>query len=192
MTAKLRILTHDAPGPTVKLATGLAALGARAITVHGRVLEDFYTGAVRADIIAAVREAVAPLGVQVVANGGVRDRESYETLRRGSGCSAVMVAQGAMGNPWIFGELADGAPPPTLDEWKCEVRTHVSEMIGLYGEASAMRQARKIVHDYLKGRGFPAAYRDKASHLSTWDGFRAWLDGAAPAAESASRPFRRG
>ena len=192
VTAKLRILTHDDPGPTVELAAGLAALGARAITVHGRVLEDFYTGAVRADIIAAVREAVSPLGVQVVANGGVRDRESYDALRSGSGCSAVMIAQGAMGNPWIFGELSGGAPPPTLEEWKCEVRTHVSEMIGLYGEASAMRQARKIVHDYLKGRGFPAAYRDKASHLSTWDGFRTWLDGAAPAAESASRPFRRG
>ena len=190
VTAKLRILTHDDPAPTVKLATGLAELGARAITVHGRVLEDFYSGPVRADIISAVREAVAKFGVQVVANGGVRDRASCEALRRASGCSVVMIAQGAMGNPWIFDELANGAPPPTLEEWKDEVRTHVSEMVALYGEASAMRQARKIVHDYLKGRGFPAAYRDKASHLSTWDEFRVWLDGAAPAADSASRPFR--
>ena len=191
VTAKLRILTHDDPAPTVKLAVGLAELGARAITVHGRVLEDFYTGPVRADIISAVREAVAPFGVQVVANGGVRDRESCEALRRASGCSVVMIAQGAMGNPWIFDELANGAPPPTLEEWKSEVRTHVSEMVALYGEASALRQARKIVHDYLKGRGFPAVFRDQASHLCTFDGFRAWLDAAAPAAESASRPFRR-
>ena len=190
VTAKLRILTHDDPAPTVKLATGLAELGARAITVHGRILEDFYSGPVRADIIAAVREAVAKFGVQVVANGGVRDRASCEALRSASGCSAVMIAQGAMGNPWIFDELGNGAPPPTLEEWRNEVRTHVSEMVGLYGESSAMRQARKIVHDYLKGRGFSATYRDQASHLSTWDEFRNWLDGATPAAASASRPFR--
>lgn len=190
VTAKLRILSHDDPAPTVRLAEGLAALGARALTVHGRVLEDFYTGPVRGDIISAVREAVAPSGVQVIANGGVKDRESLERLRRESGCSCVMLAQGAMGNPWLFAELAQGAPPPTLEEWKTEVRTHVSDMVALYGENGALRQARKIIHDYLRGRGFSAGYRDRASHLCTFREFEAWLADAAPVAESASRPFR--
>ena len=190
VTAKFRILTHDDPAPTVELARGLAELGARALTVHGRTLEDFYTGPVRADIIAAVREAVAPYGVPVIANGGVRDRATYETLRRESGCSRIMVAQGAMGNPWLFDEILNGAPPPTLDEWKLELRTHVSEMVELYGENSALRQARKIIHDYLKGRGFAAVYRSRASLLSTTQEFEAWLAEARPAAESASRPFR--
>ena len=63
VTAKFRILTHDDPAPTVELARGLAELGARALTVHGRALEDFYTGPVRADIISAVREAVSPYGI---------------------------------------------------------------------------------------------------------------------------------
>ena len=190
VTAKFRILTHDDPAPTVELARGLAELGARALTVHGRVLEDFYTGTVRADIIAAVREAVAPGGVPVVANGGVRDRATYEALRRDSGCSRVMVAQGAMGDPWIFDEIVNGAPPPTLEEWKLEVRTHVSEMVALYGERSAMRQARKIVHDYLKGRGFAAEYRSRASTLCTFAELERFLDGARPVAGTASRPFR--
>ena len=190
VTAKFRILTHDAPAPTVELAVGLAALGARALTVHGRTLEDFYTGPVRADIISAVREAVAPYGIPVIANGGVRDRATYDDLRRDSGCSRIMVAQGAMGNPWLFDELLHGAPPPTLDEWKFEVRTHIAEMVELYGENSAMRQARKIIHDYLKGRGFAAEYRNKASLLCTFSEFERWLAAAHPAAESVSRPFR--
>jgi len=190
VTAKFRILTHDTPAPTVELAVGLAELGARALTVHGRTLEDFYSGPVRADIIAAVREAVAPYGVPVIANGGVRDRATYDELRRDSGCSRIMVAQGAMGNPWIFGELLNGAPPPTLDEWRQEVRTHVAEMVELYGEKSALRQARKIIHDYLKGRGFAAEYRGRASLLCTFAEFERWLEAARPAAESASRPFR--
>lgn len=190
VTAKFRILTHEDPAPTVELALGLAELGARALTVHGRTLEDFYTGPVRADVIAAVREAVAPFGIPVIANGGVRDKATYDALRRESGCSRIMVAQGAMGNPWLFGEILDGAPPPTLDEWKQEVRTHVSEMVDLYGEKSALRQARKIIHDYLKGRGFAAVYRSRASLLCTFAEFEAWLAEARPAAESASRPFR--
>ena len=82
--------------------------------------------------------------------------------------------------------------PPTLDEWKLEVRTHVSEMVELYGEKSALRQARKIIHDYLKGRGFAAEFRNRASLLSTFDEFEKWLESASPAAESASRPFRCG
>ena len=190
VTAKFRILTHDDPAPTVELARGLAELGARALTVHGRTLEDFYTGPVRADIIAAVREAVSPYGVPVIANGGVRDKATYDALRRESGCSRIMVAQGAMGNPWLFNEILNGAPPPTLDEWKCEVHTHVAEMVALYGEKSALRQARKIIHDYLKGRGFAATYRSRASLLCTFAEFEAWLTEARPAAESASRPFR--
>ena len=43
-------------------------------------------------------------------------------------------------------------------------------MIALYGEDSAMRQARKIVHDYLKGRGFSSSFRAEASMLSTYIG----------------------
>lgn len=190
VTAKFRILTHDDSAPTVELAVGLAELGAWALTVHGRTLEDFYTGPVRADIISAVREAVASYGVPVIANGGVRDKATYEALRRESGCSRIMVAQGAMGNPWLFDEILNDAPPPTLDEWKQEVRTHVSEMVELYGERSALRQARKIIHDYLKGRGFAAVYRSRASLLCTFAEFEAWLAEARPAAESASRPLR--
>ena len=190
VTAKFRILTHDDPAPTVELALGLASLGARALTVHGRTLEDFYTGPVRADVISAVREAAAPYGIPVVANGGVRDKKTCEALRRASGCSRIMVAQGAMGNPWLFDEILHDAPPPTLEEWKLELYTHVAEMVDLYGEKSALRQARKIIHDYLKGRGFAAVYRSRASSLSTITEFEAWLAGAHPAAESASRPFR--
>lgn len=165
LTAKLRILDEYDPAPTLDLCAGLVDLGARALTIHGRTREHFYTGEVHFPIIRAVREKFPE--VPVIANGGVNSVESYNTMRRETGCSRVMLAQGIMGNPWLFRELSDGVLPPTLDEWKSVVKYHVSEMIRLYGENSAMRQARKIVHDYLKGRGFPAALRAEASYLQT-------------------------
>ena len=164
-TVKLRILDEVDPAPTLELCKALVQSGARALTIHGRTADHFYTGSVSFSVIRAIREAFPE--IPVIANGGVNSRETYDTIRRETGCSRVMLAQGIMGNPWLFGELSENLPPPTLEQWKEMVRFHVSEMIGLYGETSAMRQARKIVHDYLKGRGFAAALRAEASALST-------------------------
>ena len=168
LTAKLRILDENDPAPTLDLCAGLVERGAKALTVHGRTKEHFYTGTVKFSIIRAVREAFPD--IPVIANGGVNSRDSYDEMRRETGCSRVMLAQGIMGNPWLFGELAEGKAPPTLEQWKELVAYHVREMIALYGEDSAMRQARKIVHDYLKGRGFASSFRAEASMLSTYIG----------------------
>lgn len=163
VTAKLRILDAVDPAPTLELCSGLVELGAKALTIHGRTREHFYTGEVSFPVIRAIREAFPQ--IPVIANGGVNSKESCDLIRRETGCSRVMLAQGIMGNPWLFGELAGQALPPTLDEWRAMVKFHVTEMVALYGETSAMRQARKIVHDYLKGRGFAAALRAEASML---------------------------
>ena len=144
VSAKIRIVSAEDPKPTLELARGLAALGARAITVHGRIKEAVYSGPVDFGQIRLVREALPD--VQVIANGGVTGLEKYREIRRETGCAAVMVARGAMGNPWLFRELTEGGnfSGPTLEEWAGVVRSHVYGMIELYGEESAMRISRKI------------------------------------------------
>ena len=185
LTAKMRILSESDPAPTLDLCAGLVESGATALTIHGRTREHFYTGEVSFDIIAAVKEAFPQ--VQVIANGGVNSLETYQTMRERTGCDLVMLAQGIMGNPWLFRELSGVHPePPTLDEWRNTAEFHIREMIALYGEVSAMRQARKIVHDYLKGRGFPASLRAEASILSTFDDLKQLLAHAVPAAITTS------
>ena len=185
LTAKLRILHPTDPRPTLDLCAGLAELGAAALTIHGRTRENFYSGPVSYEVIAAVREALPQ--TQIIANGGVNSPETYRIMRERTGCSRVMLAQGIMGNPWLFRELDGSHPePPTLAEWREMVRAHVADMIELYGAESALRQARKIVHDYLKGRGFPGALRAAASTLSTMAELDALLAAARPAAASLS------
>ena len=152
--------------------------GARALTVHGRVKQAFYSGPVHFGIIRAVREAFPE--IEVIANGGVRSRSSYDEIRRRTGCSRVMVATGSMGNPWIFRELADPAAEggPSAAEWRRVIEEQSAGMIALYGEANACRRARKIFHDYLKGRGFPGSLRAVASQTSSAAELAAWLDTA--------------
>ena len=185
LTAKMRILSETDPAPTLELCAGLVELGATALTIHGRTREHFYTGEISYDIIAAVKNAFPD--IQIIANGGVNSPETYRTMRARTGCDLIMLAQGIMGNPWLFRELDGTHPePPTLDEWHDMVKFHVSGMIALYGEVSALRQARKIVHDYLKGRGFPASLRAEASQLSTFEDLERLLAHAVPAAVTTS------
>jgi len=165
LSAKLRVLNYGDPEPTVSLSRELVKLGAKAITIHGRPLERFYSGPVDFAIIRAVREALPD--TPVVANGGVRNRETYEEMRRETGCSRVMLAQGAMGNPWLFRILSGKGTAPGREEWHAVIREHLLGMIELYGEDSAMRQARKILHDYMKGRGLPGTFRAMASTVAS-------------------------
>ena len=195
VTAKIRILDETDPAPTIALVRGLAELGARAVTIHGRVMANFYAGPVRCGIIAACREAVP---VQIVANGGIMSGEDCRILRRGTGCDAVMVARGMMGNPWLFREIADGERfvPPTLAEWADLMRFQVGEMAALYGESAGMCIARKIVLDYLRGRGFGGAAKNRASQLRTLAEFREFAaeletTGPAPSYWDNMPPVRR-
>lgn len=164
VTAKIRILDEIDSSPTVRLVEGLLDNGARAVTIHGRLRRAFYSGPVFSEIISAVRQAVK---VQIVANGGVTGYASFSDLRHASGCDCVMVARGAMGNPWLFQELKQGDryQPPTSGELAAEMATHIYDMIDYYGEALALRIGRKIILDYLRGRGFASALKERVSTL---------------------------
>ena len=186
VTAKIRIVSEQDPEPTLDLVRGLTECGAEAITIHARTLEGFYTGTLHPEYIAMAHEAVP--NQEIIANGGVKDLASYRWLREKSGVSRVMLAQGAMGNPWLFRILTGGANP-TLSEWKEMILTHIREMCGLYGEASAMRQSRKIVHHYLKARGIPTLFRDRASYLTEYRQLEEMLTQVTFSGGPVPRPF---
>ncbi len=169
VTAKTRILSEDDPEPTVKFALRLQEAGAQAITLHGRLMKNFYSGPVFYGVIRAVREA---LKIPVIANGGALTVERYRELVTKSGCANGMVARGACGNPWIFREIAAGKPdPPTLTEFVTEIRLHFESMLRFYGVENGLRICRKTLLAYLRGRGFPGELRASVSTLNSVDAF---------------------
>ena len=173
VTAKIRILDEQNPEPTLRLTRKLEEAGAQAIAIHGRVKNKFYAGPVYFDIISASREA---LDIQVIANGGITGISTYNEMREKTGCSEVMLARGAMGNPWLFRELADkDFTPPTPEELCNELEQHVMEMIDYYGETLALRIGRKIILDYFKSRGFPGKFKAEVSFLHTRKDFAGFM-----------------
>ena len=165
-TAKIRILHPEDPAPTVHLAQMLENTGASAITIHGRTKKQFYSGPVNLEIIRAVSESIS---CQVVANGGVTSRSSYDETRRKTGLNAVMVARGAMGNPWIFRELASPETwqPPTPGDLADEVERHVLDMVASDGLELGLKKARKIILDYMRGRGFPRVLKTHVIEIAS-------------------------
>lgn len=173
VSAKIRILDEQDPEPTLQLVKGLTEAGAQAITIHGRVKNKFYAGPVYFDIIAAAREAV---DIQIIANGGVSSISTYNEIREKTGCDTVMLARGAMGNPWLFRELNnENYLPPAPEELCNELEQHVMEMIDYYGETLALRIGRKIILDYLKSRGFPGRFKAQVSFLHTSEDFAEFM-----------------
>ncbi|MFW5996508.1 MAG: tRNA dihydrouridine synthase [Verrucomicrobiota bacterium] len=168
VTAKIRIVDQENPDPTVALAKDLEKLGIEALTIHGRTASQGYRGSVAMGVIRAVREE---LSIPVIANGGVKDMATAETLRRETGCSRLMIARGAIGSPWIFRQLADGSSP-AFSEILDTMSTHVATMLQLYGEERGMRHARKIVAAYLKGTGCSAHFRHETNTLTSWRDFQ--------------------
>ncbi|QSH41774.1 tRNA-dihydrouridine synthase family protein [Lentisphaerota bacterium ZTH] len=166
VTAKIRILDETDPEPTLELVSGLAQAGARAVTIHGRIMKSFYSGPVFADII---RAASSSLPVQVIANGGITNWRNRNELQKKSDCDCVMLARGAMGNPWIFRELCDQKEyqPPTPAELAGELERHMLELINYLGAELAMKAGRKIILDYLKSRGFTGSVKAEVSSLKT-------------------------
>jgi tRNA-dihydrouridine synthase B len=175
VTAKIRILDENNPEPTLRLVKGLESIGAQAVAVHGRIKEKFYSGPVFFDIISAAREAA---DIQIIANGGVTGASTYSEIRDETKCDVVMLARGAMGNPWIFRELTapDSYVPPTPQELCDELELHVTEMIDYYGEELALRIARKVILDYLRGRGFQGRSKGEVSFVKTKVDFAKFMD----------------
>ncbi|HHY33013.1 MAG TPA: tRNA dihydrouridine synthase DusB [Firmicutes bacterium] len=142
----------------VELAQAVEAAGAAAVAVHGRTRDQFYSGEADWSIIKDVKEAV---GIPVIGNGDVRSGEDAARMLEETGCDAVMIGRAALGNPWIFREvaiyLATGrkVPPPSLAERAAMAIRHLDMMIELFGEKSAVLQMRKHAAWYL--RGIPGA-----------------------------------
>jgi nifR3 family TIM-barrel protein len=92
---------------TIKLAKQIEMAGASAIAVHGRTIKQENRGLVDFVAIKRVKRAV---GIPVIGNGGVINKNCFERMLEKTGCDAVMVGSAAIGNPGIFAEILGNKP----------------------------------------------------------------------------------
>ncbi|HMP74847.1 MAG TPA: tRNA-dihydrouridine synthase [Kiritimatiellia bacterium] len=142
-------------------AAAIARAGADMITIHGRTREDTYAVRVSMPGIAAGIAAARAVNPRIVTvgNGDLMAVADAVRMREATGCDAVMVSRGALGNPWIFRALAGkGDEDPTVEEWAAVVDRHLDYHAAHYGESQlSARLTRKHLLWYASG--FPHVNR---------------------------------
>ena len=160
VTVKIRAGWDEKSKNAPELAKMLEAAGAAAICVHGRTRAEMYSGRADLSIIAAVKAAVS---IPVIGNGDVTDAESARRMLRETGCDGIAVGRGAVGNPFVFREIAaalDGRDftPPTGEERYAAAIAQLRLRAEEKGERAAVLESRKqmaaFLHDF---KNAPAA-----------------------------------
>jgi nifR3 family TIM-barrel protein len=111
-----------------EILDGAFGLGVDAVTVHGRTVKQRYVGPSNRDFIARVKRHVGRR--TLLGSGDVWAAEDAVALLRETGADGVWIARGAIGNPFVFREVAEllaGRPlpaPPSVEEQAAAIREH--------------------------------------------------------------------
>ncbi len=152
VTVKLRSGVRSGERSGFDLAVRLVEeAGVAAIAFHPRVAGQQHRGKPDYEL---ARELAGAIEAPVIISGGLRSAESARHAYKASGAAAVMIARGALGNPWIFEELTGRrAAPPSREEVLAELEWVLARCEEHMGPERAARYLRKFYPWYLEQLG---------------------------------------
>lgn len=153
VTLKMRTGWSPDERNAVQIAKIAEQSGIAALSVHGRTRQDFYQGDAEYETIARVKQSIR---IPVIANGDIDSPQKALEVLKQTEVDGIMVGRAALGQPWIFGKIADALagqmqrPDPTPSEIGLTLVSHLREIHGLYGDRSGVRIARKHIQWYCR------------------------------------------
>lgn len=178
VTVKMRKGWDSCPDRYLDLGLIAEGEGAAALTLHPRTKEQLFQGKADVQAIKKLKETVK---IPVIGNGDIFCPEDAARMINETGCDAVMIGRGALGNPFLFRAveaLLGGRsvpPPPSLKERIGAAVYHLDLAIQHKGEERAVLEMRKHLGWYLKGVPKAARLRELINQARTRKEVVAWL-----------------
>lgn len=144
--------------------------GISAITLHGRTREEYFSGECDLDSIKRLKEI---LKIPVIGNGNIKNEKDAERMLEYTKADGIMIARGAIGNPFIFKNILEylktGNEPEKISnkERLDTVIRHITLEVEEKGEYTGIREMRKHLAYYTKGLQNSSEIRNKINTIDS-------------------------
>lgn len=169
VTAKIRLGWDEQSINYLDFAKGLVDVGLDAIALHARTRAQGYSGKATWQDIEKLKLAVS---IPVIGSGDVFSAQDAISMLDETHCDAVMVARGALGNPWISAQAVAllsqrDAHIPTIEDRIDTAIHHAKYLVEVMGEEYALPAMRKHVSWYVRGTTHAGQVRNYVNHAKT-------------------------
>lgn len=154
----------------VEIARLIEKAGASAVAVHGRTRSQMYSGKADWNIIREVKQSLA---IPVIGNGDVNTPEDARRMLTETGCDAVMIGRGLLGNPWLVKQTLDYLetgtyePQIPLEEKRLQILEHFHQLVRVKCEKVAVLEMRTHASWYVKGLRNASHIKDQINRAKT-------------------------
>lgn len=169
LTIKIRTGWTGDGAQALEIAKMAQEAGVDAIAVHPRTASQGFRGHSEWALIKKVRDAVS---IPVIGNGDIITATDALKMLEETHCHGVMIGRAAIGNPWLFGQVAsllngDEPQPVTVPDIGVGMRHYLQTAIDYYGETHACRIMRSRLGWFVKGFPHNSSFRESITQIAT-------------------------
>lgn len=179
VTVKIRSGWDNRCINALEIAKIIEDSGASAITVHPRTREDRYGVKAKWSIIKDIKDNVS---IPVIGNGDIFTCYDAKRMLDETGCDAIMIGRGVLGNPWLIKQcieyLDNGTEPEkvSLVEKIEMLKKHTEYLSEIRPEKVAVHKMRTHAAYYLKGQYRSVEIKPKLFKMNSKEELFALLD----------------
>lgn len=145
ITAKIRLGWDTNLKNYLEVTKTIEDNGGKMIAVHARTRQQGLSGHVDLNAIAEIKQHSK---IPIIGNGDVFSIADIDRMKSITGCDAIMIGRGTIGNPWILSRREIIKVPK--NEILEVISRHLEMMVAIYGEVRGVIRFRKHLKRYLQ------------------------------------------